>query len=142
MQQLGCRCIVSGFVAKTLAAAGRLEPSYHVAHDAPHARLFPRCAAIVHHGGAGTTAAALRAGTAQVILPVMLDQFHHAHVLARTGLAPRAPRLSKITGDRLVHALQAAWASPAEPRQGLATHLQASDAGALFVERLSGMLAA
>jgi vancomycin aglycone glucosyltransferase len=142
IEQLGQRCIVSGVVAKTLAESGPLPPGFLAVREAPHAMLFPRCAAIVHHGGAGKTAAALRAGTPQVILPVMLDQFHHAHHLARAGLAPRAPRLSKITGPKLTRALQQALALPLEPRQTLAAHLQASDAGALFVEHLVQLTAA
>lgn len=50
-------------------------------------RSSPRVAVAVHHGGSGTTASALRAGVPQVVLPMMLDQFHHAHHLRRAGLA-------------------------------------------------------
>ena len=39
-----------------------------------HAAIFPMCRAVVHHGGAGTTAAALRAGTPMLILWLWLDQ--------------------------------------------------------------------
>jgi UDP:flavonoid glycosyltransferase YjiC (YdhE family) len=41
-----------------------------------HAELLPRCAALVHHGGAGTTAAALRCGTPQVVCAFQFDQHH------------------------------------------------------------------
>jgi vancomycin aglycone glucosyltransferase len=44
--------------------------------DVSHDMLFPRVAAIVHHGGAGTTAAAARAGVPQVIMPMFSDQFY------------------------------------------------------------------
>jgi vancomycin aglycone glucosyltransferase len=142
VERLGQRCVVSGVIARTLSESGALPSGFFLAREAPHAQLFPRCAAIVHHGGAGTTAAALRAGTPQVILPVMLDQFHHAHHLARAGLAPAAPRLSKITSAKLTRALQQALASPMEPRQALAQRLHASDAGGLFVERLLQLSAA
>jgi UDP:flavonoid glycosyltransferase YjiC (YdhE family) len=45
-----------------------------VAEALPHDWLFPRTAAAVHHGGAGTTAAALRAGVPSVVVPFMADQ--------------------------------------------------------------------
>ena len=54
-----------------------------------HDRLLPRCAAIVHHGGAGTTAASARAGIPQVIVPHMLDQFYWARQIELLGLGPR-----------------------------------------------------
>jgi rhamnosyltransferase subunit B len=52
---------------------------------APFRQLFPRCAAAVHHGGVGTTAAALAAGCAQVILPLAWDQPDNARRVARMG---------------------------------------------------------
>jgi vancomycin aglycone glucosyltransferase len=113
-----------------------------VVRAAPHAALFPRCAALVHHGGSGTTAAALRAGTPQVILPVMLDQFHHAYYLARAGLAPQAPRLASVTTRTLTSALQQALALPEAPREAAALRLRQSDAGALFVAHLERAVAA
>lgn len=134
--QLGRRCVVSGALATALTQSGPLPAGFFVAREAPHAKLFPRCAAVVHHGGAGTMAAALRAGAAQVILPVMLDQFHHAHQLARAGLTPAAPRLAKITSATLQRALQAALDLPEQPRRSLAERLQQSDAGGLFVDQL------
>merc|ERR1719229_1478285 len=59
-----------------------------VAH-APHEWLFPRCACTVHHGGSGTTAAALRAGVPTVITPVALDQFDYAEIVQRLGVGLR-----------------------------------------------------
>lgn len=52
---------------------------------APFRQLFPRCAAIVHHGGVGTTAAALAAGCPQLILPLAWDQPDNARRVARMG---------------------------------------------------------
>lgn len=130
----GQRCIVSGVLADALHRP--LPPGFFVVRDAAHAALFPRCAAVVHHGGAGTMAAALRAGVPQVILPVMLDQFHHAHHLVRAQLAPRAPRLASITTRAFTRALEQALALPDAPRRAAAERLQQSDAGARFVEHL------
>jgi rhamnosyltransferase subunit B len=64
----------------------------HVAF-APFRQLLPRCAAVVHHGGIGTTAAALAAGIPQLILPLAWDQPDNAERVRRLGagasLAPR-----------------------------------------------------
>jgi UDP:flavonoid glycosyltransferase YjiC (YdhE family) len=58
----------------------------------PHNRLLPRCAAVVHHGGAGTTHAAARAGVPQVVMPYLLDQHFWAHRARLAGISPRAVR--------------------------------------------------
>ena len=73
--------VVLGGSAKLFEATGGgiVPANVFVAREAPHAALFPRVSCVVYHGGSGTTAAAARAGAAQVILPMMLDQFHHQH---------------------------------------------------------------
>mmetsp|Transcript_49137 Transcript_49137/g.92120 ORF Transcript_49137/g.92120 Transcript_49137/m.92120 type:complete len:167 (-) Transcript_49137:58-558(-) len=55
---------------------------------APHDFLLPRCRVALHHAGAGTCAAVLRAGVPSVCLPVMLDQPSNARHLVRLGVAP------------------------------------------------------
>ncbi|MGY0498820.1 glycosyltransferase [Nocardia sp. FBN12] len=64
-----------------------LSPELAVVEQVEHASIFPRCVAAVHHGGAGTTAAALRAGVPQVICAVQADQPYWGRALARRGLA-------------------------------------------------------
>ena len=54
----------------------------------PHAVLFSRCVAVMHHGGAGTTAAAARAGVPQLIEPKMTDQFYWRRRVQERGLMP------------------------------------------------------
>lgn len=137
----GRRCLVVGGAAK-LFGEGALPPGFHAVREAPYARLLPRVAVLVHHGGSGTTAAALRAGVPQVILPMMLDQFHHAHVLAKAGLAPRAPRLAKVTAPALARAIEEALALPAEPRRAIAARLGESDAGGVIVGLIERLTAA
>jgi len=53
--------------------------------EAPHAWLLPQCCGAVHHGGAGTTQAALRAGIPSVITPIFWDQFGHGTEVQRLG---------------------------------------------------------
>ncbi|WP_308915072.1 glycosyltransferase [Jannaschia sp. LMIT008] len=71
----------------------------------PHAPLFPRAAAIVHHGGIGTTAEALRAGKPQVVLPVGGDQPDNAARLERLGVA-RALPIRRFTPGRGAKAIR------------------------------------
>ncbi|MBW5485721.1 glycosyltransferase [Streptomyces bambusae] len=73
--------------------------------DVPHALLFPRLAAVVHHAGAGTSAAALRAGVPSVTVPVAADQPFWAGRLAAIGAATAAIPFGALTAERLADAL-------------------------------------
>lgn len=70
-----------------------------VVGDEPHHLLFPRCAAVVHHGGIGTTHAAARAGVPQAVMPHLLDQFYTAHRLSLAGVGFGVPRY-RLSGRR------------------------------------------
>ena len=79
-----------------------------VVDAAPHSWLFPHMAAVVHHGGAGTTAEGLRAGVPSIIVPFVLDQpFWGARVKA-LGLGPEPIPQKKLTADRLANAIKIA----------------------------------
>jgi len=67
----------------------------------PHHRVFPRCAAVVHHAGAGTTHTTLRAGVPSVPVPHVSDQFGWSEELERLGVAPAPLRRSKLTANAL-----------------------------------------
>jgi rhamnosyltransferase subunit B len=58
---------------------------------APFGEILPRCAAVVHHGGVGTTGQALRAGRPQLVVPFNFDQFDNAMRAARAGAARTLP---------------------------------------------------
>lgn len=53
---------------------------------APHSLVFPEAAAVIHHGGIGTTGQAIRAGVPQLIVPFFGDQRDNAHRVARLGI--------------------------------------------------------
>lgn len=85
----GCRIIVSrGWADLELIDDA---PDCMAVGDVSHDVLFPRVAAVVHHGGAGTTAAAARAGVPQVITPMFGDQFYWAGRIADLGAGATTP---------------------------------------------------
>ncbi|XP_020551612.1 sterol 3-beta-glucosyltransferase UGT80B1 isoform X2 [Sesamum indicum] len=66
----------------------------------PYNWLFPRCAAAIHHGGSGSTAAALHAGIPQVICPFILDQFYWAERMFWLGVASEPLKSSSLLPDK------------------------------------------
>ncbi|KAJ1419945.1 putative sterol 3-beta-glucosyltransferase UGT80A2 isoform [Sesbania bispinosa] len=66
----------------------------------PYRWLFPKCAAVIHHGGSGTTAAALQSGTPQVVCPFMLDQFYWAERMYWLGVSPEPLSRDHLLPDR------------------------------------------
>lgn len=86
--------------------------SVYVASGAPHDWLFPRVSAVIHHGGAGTTAAALRAAVPSVIVPFFFDQDFWAKSLTASGLGPPPVAFQRLSAATLGKALDAAENSP------------------------------
>lgn len=135
----GRRCLVGAGWADL--GAGALPAGWRVVREAPHALLFPRTAAVVHHGGAGTMATALRAGVPQVMLPLILDQFHHAHRLHLAGIAPRPVPMESITTGELAAAIRTTLELPDGPRLAAAARLRASDGRGDIARRLEQLVA-
>ena len=102
VRQAGCRAVVG-------AGWGGLRPpagdAIFTIDGAWHDWLFPRVAAVVHHGGAGTSAAALRAGRPSVVTPFIADQFFWSWRLEKCGVAPPAIRQDRLNADDLARAL-------------------------------------
>ena len=74
----------------------------------PFSWLFPRVAAVVHHGGAGTTSAGLRAGVPSVVVPFFGDQPYWGQRVADLGVGPAPIPRKKLTAERLAQAIQVA----------------------------------
>ncbi len=74
----------------------------------PHSWLYPRCRAVVHHGGAGTTAAAVRAGVPAVVVPFHGDQPFWASRVHKLGVGPPAFPWKKLSASRLADAIAVA----------------------------------
>jgi len=84
---------------------GALDEQIYGLRQAPHDWLFPRMAGAVHHGGAGTTAAAVRAGIPSAVVPFYGDQPFWARCLQRRGVAPPALDRRRLDADALAAAL-------------------------------------
>ncbi|MFE4514657.1 glycosyltransferase, partial [Kitasatospora sp. NPDC056783] len=112
VRQAGVRAVVqAGWAGLEAAGDGVLSVG-----DLPHDWLFPRMAAVVHHAGAGTTGAALRAGVPAVPVPVMADQPFWAARLHGLGVAPRPVPFEELTAERLAAAITAALTEPLRRR--------------------------
>jgi UDP:flavonoid glycosyltransferase YjiC (YdhE family) len=116
-----------------------LPPGWRRIAAAPHALLFPRLALVVHHGGSGTTAQALRAGVPQVLLPLILDQYHHAHRLYLAGLAPQPVSMENISAEQISQSIKAAIAWPLPVRQTAALRLRQSDGVAQVGDQMEAL---
>ncbi|TQE26556.1 glycosyltransferase [Streptomyces ipomoeae] len=97
--------------------------------EVPHSLLFPRMAAVVHHAGAGTTAAGLRAGVPAVPVPVQFDEAFWAARLAALGVSPGAVPLRGFTAAGLTALLRRATGDPSYGRRAraLAEELRTED---------------
>lgn len=77
-----------------------------VVRDVDHRWLFPRCAAVIHHGGAGTTNAALAAGVPSAIIAHGFDQPFHGRRLQEMGVGPEPLSRSGLTAGKLATLLR------------------------------------
>ncbi|AFY57474.1 glycosyl transferase, UDP-glucuronosyltransferase [Rivularia sp. PCC 7116] len=71
----------------------------------PHNWLFPRVSAVVHHGGAGTIAAGLRAGKPTIVCPFLVDQFYWGERVYALGVGSKPISQKKLTVDKLAEAI-------------------------------------
>jgi sterol 3beta-glucosyltransferase len=86
-----------------------------VVRDIPHEWLLPRTAAVVHHGGAGTTAAGLRAGRPTLVCPVLGDQGFWAERIFHLGAGPRPIAVRRLTTATLTERLHQLLTEPHYP---------------------------
>jgi sterol 3beta-glucosyltransferase len=86
-------------------AAVDVPDNIMVVDEVPHDWLFQRVAAVVHHGGAGTTAAGLRAGKPTVVCPFIADQPFWGTIVHQRGVGPQPIPQRKLTVPRLADAI-------------------------------------
>jgi vancomycin aglycone glucosyltransferase len=133
-RETGCRVILSQGWANLMAIdAGE---DCLVIGDTNHEKLFPRVAAVVHHGGAGTTTAATRAGRSQVVLPQIYDQYYWAHRIQELGVGVSGPPREQLNMETLVAALRETLRPETATRaQSLAGKIE-KDGARMAAERL------
>jgi vancomycin aglycone glucosyltransferase len=103
-EQHGARVVLHSSHAED--AGIELPPGVFSTGDLDHTTLFPRVDLIVHHGGAGTTAAALRSGVPQLVVPHIVDQFFHGRRIAELGIGPAPVPKPQLTSAAIAQALQ------------------------------------
>lgn len=97
--------------------------------NAPHDWLFPRCKMVVHHGGAGTTAAGLRAGLPTIVVPHAADQPFWGGRVTAIGAGPPPIPINQLSADALEGALLAADSDPIRSRATQIGHLIRAEDG-------------
>lgn len=139
LRRAGLRGILQSGAAGLAADAG---PDVLTVGDVPHALLFPRLAAVVHHAGAGTSAAALRAGVPAVTVPVTADQPFWARRLAAAGAAPAPLPFGSLTAEGLAGALDRAVRHEpyARAARAAARHMRAEDGAGRVLRAVEGLV--
>lgn len=133
----GVRAVVSRGWAEI---GGDAPPGVHVIGDVPHDWLFPRCRAVCHHGGAGTTAAGLRAGLPTVVVPFFGDQFFWGQVVSDAGAGRTIPA-DDLTAEALAEAFTFCLGDEARVRAAtLRDSVRAEDGVAMVVDAVHARL--
>jgi sterol 3beta-glucosyltransferase len=137
----GVRAVLALGWSGSLADAGVSSDDVHLLEAAPHAKLFPLLSAVVHHGGAGTTAAGLSAGRPTLVCPVGADQFMWGdRVHRQLGCGPAPVELAKLTTPLLAARLRELVCTPAYLVRAteLAKKIAGEDGLALAVQVIEG----
>lgn len=82
-----------------------LPDTVHMLKSVPHSWLFPQMAAVVHHGGAGTTAAGLQAGVPSIVIPFFGDQPFWGQRAAALGVGPVPTPKKRLTAEKLAQSI-------------------------------------
>ncbi len=93
-------------------AAPAAAPDLFFLSRAPHHLVFPQCAAVVHHGGAGTSHSASRAGVPSIVVEHVMDQAFWGAMLFKAGIAPSMLHRRTLTAGRLARAIRTVLDSP------------------------------
>jgi sterol 3beta-glucosyltransferase len=137
-KQAGVRLVIQTGQAG-LAQASQSPDDWILIGDVPHDWLFPQMAAVIHHAGAGTTAAGLRAGVPAVTVPKIGDQPFWAARLAALGAAPRPVPYKRLSAAALAAAILEATTRPSYrvQAQALAGRLAGEDGTRPVIEAVS-----
>lgn len=133
LEKAGARGVVSEGWAHL--RGGTPPPGVFLLGDTPHDWLFPRCRAVCHHGGAGTTSAGLRAGLPTVVVPSFGDQFFWGRMIADAGAGPEPIPITALNAAALTAAFDACRRPQVRERaQALGARLREIDGAELVVQ--------
>lgn len=118
IRRSGVRAIVQGWDEARHGL--EIPPTVYHAGPMPHAWLFEQVSAIVHHGGFGTTAAALRSGAPGIVIAHVIDQFYWGQRVSELGVGPRFISRGKLKADTLGAAIVQALSDTAMRRKAAA----------------------
>jgi rhamnosyltransferase subunit B len=139
IRRVGAKALVIGAAPGTLPdplPEGVMAQSF-----APFSEVYPRCAAVIHHGGIGTTAQSLRAGVPTAIVPWGADQYYHGVWVQELGLG-RWMQRRFYTVDRAVEMLRPLLtdASYRERARATAAKIAREDGLATLCDGVEGVL--
>lgn len=137
-RQAGVRLVIQAGRAG-LAQAGQPAGDSIVIGEVPHDWLFPKMATVIHHAGAGTAAAGLRAGVPAVSVPMIGDQPFWAARIAALGTGPRPIPYKRLSARALTAAIRDAITRPSYrvQAQAMARQLAGEDSAAPVVNMLT-----
>ena len=140
-QRLGRRALLLANEDDVAALRATIPGDVHIAAYAPHSQVFPRACAILHHGGAGTTGQALRAGLPQLIMPFLGDQFDNAARLTRLGVARKLDHAT-VTADVLTRELATLLGdvSLAQKAREVAGHIAAENGAVVAARQIAALI--
>lgn len=140
-KRAGCRAIIQCHDSQACGFASDTRRLFVPA--APHQQIFPRCRAVVHHGGAGTTQSATQAGVPSVVIAHISEQRVWATELRRLGLAGRALDRRSVTPRSLAAALRQVLDAPDMARRAreVAAAMHSEDGVAAAVQSIDRFLA-
>jgi UDP:flavonoid glycosyltransferase YjiC (YdhE family) len=136
----GCRAIIQISSERYLADT-QLDNIYFIGKH-PHQKVFEHCAAVVHHGGAGTSHAATRAGCPSIVVPFMDEQRYWAKQLQVLGLAGKPLPAKKVTPMTLAKGIRTVLDSVAMAEKAKQTGMmmQKDQSLAKALQLISGLL--
>jgi len=139
---LGIRALVSEYVSFCrrqltnrgwggLGGSQKVPDNIFMLGNTPHDWLFTQVSAVVHHGGAGTTAIGLRLGRPTVIVPFFGDQAFWGRMVYAAGAGPEPVPFKQLTAEKLAHAIKVALAPEATAAAAKLAKAMTNEKGAI-----------
>jgi UDP:flavonoid glycosyltransferase YjiC (YdhE family) len=107
IRKTNVRAILQGWDRELLMSLG-VSSNIYCAGSLPHKWLFSQISAVIHHGGFGTTAAGLRSGVPNIVIPHIIDQYAWGQTVFDLGVGPRFITRGKLTSENLARSIETA----------------------------------